>query len=280
MIRATILGCGSSGGVPRIGNRWGACDPSNPKNRRRRCALLVERVGEHGVTRVLIDTGPDLVWQLIDANVTTVDAVVYTHPHADHTHGIDDIRQLAYNAHQRMAVWADAPTTAALLDRFGYVFETPPGSAYPPVADLNLIEGAFGIDGAGGLLPFLPFRVQHGDITALGFRIGGLVYLPDVSFIPEECWPLIDGAEIFVCDALRLTPHPSHAHLALALDWIARSKAQRGVVTNMHIDLDYAETLAATPPNVIPAHDGLVIEVGVDAPAPRPLAEASLEFGA
>ena len=272
MIRATILGCGSSGGVPRIGNRWGACDPSNPKNRRRRCALLVERLGDHGITRVLVDTGPDMVWQLIDANVSTVDAVVYTHPHADHIHGIDDIRQLAYNAHQRVPVWADAPTTEALVERFGYIFETPENSSYPPVADLNLIEGAFGIDGAGGLIPFLPFRVQHGDITALGFRIGGLVYLPDVSFIPGDCWPLIEGAEAFVCDALRITPHPSHAHLALALDWIERSRAERGVVTNMHIDLDYAETLAATPDNVIPAHDGLVIEVGVEAPAPQPLA--------
>lgn len=274
MIRATILGCGSSGGVPRIGNRWGACDPANPKNRRRRCSLLVQRAGPHGTTRVLVDTGPDMVWQLIDADVATVDAVVYTHPHADHVHGIDDIRQLAYNAHQRMQLWADAPTSRALRDRFGYIFETPPGSNYPPVADLNPVEGAFGIDGAGGLIPFLPFRVSHGDITALGFRIGGLVYLPDVSFIPEECWPLIEGAEVFVCDALRLTPHPSHAHLALALDWIARSGARRGVVTNMHIDLDYAETMAATPAHVVPAHDGMVIEVGLTAPAPRPLAEA------
>lgn len=274
MIRATILGCGSSGGVPRIGNRWGACDPANPKNRRRRCSLLVQRAGPHGITRVLVDTGPDMVWQLIDADVATVDAVVYTHPHADHVHGIDDIRQLAYNAHQRMQLWADAPTSRALRDRFGYIFETPPGSNYPPVADLNPVEGAFGIDGAGGLIPFLPFRVSHGDITALGFRIGGLVYLPDVSFIPEECWPLIEGAEVFVCDALRLTPHPSHAHLALALDWIARSGARRGVVTNMHIDLDYAETMAATPAHVVPAHDGMVIEVGLNAPSPRPLAEA------
>ncbi|TRW96793.1 MBL fold metallo-hydrolase [Paracoccus sp. M683] len=276
MIRATILGCGSSGGVPRIGNRWGDCDPENPKNRRRRCSLLVEREGDHGTTRVLIDTGPDMVWQLLDAQVATVDAVVYTHPHADHVHGIDDIRQLAYNAHQRVPVWADQPTSTALMGRFGYIFETPEGSGYPPVADLHLIEGAFGIDGAGGLIEFLPFRVQHGEITALGFRIGGLVYLPDVSFIPETAWPLIDGAEVFVCDALRLTPHPSHAHLALTLDWIRRSRAARAVITNMHIDMDYAAVMASTPDHVIPAHDGLVVVAGPGAPTPQPLDEAAI----
>ena len=173
-----------------------------------------------------------------------------------------------------MQVWADAPTSAALIERFGYIFKTPPGSFYPPVAELNLIDGPIGIEGAGGLLELLPFRVSHGEITALGFRIGGLVYLPDVSMIPDAAWPLIEGAEVFICDALRLTPHPSHAHLALTLDWIARARARRGVVTNMHIDLDYAETLAATPAHVVPAHDGLVIEAGLDAPAPRPLLEA------
>lgn len=274
MIRATILGCGSSGGVPRIGNRWGECDPTNPKNRRRRCSLLVERAGEHGITRVLIDTGPDMVWQLLDADIATVDAIVYTHAHADHVHGIDDIRQLAYNAHQRMQLWADAPTSDALRERFGYIFETPPGSGYPPVADLNVIEAAVNIDGPGGLMQLRPFRVNHGEISALGFRIGGLVYLPDVSMIPDDAWPLIEGAEVFICDALRPTPHPSHAHLALTLDWIARSGAARGIITNMHIDMDYAAVAAGTPENVIPAHDGLVIEVGNDAPSLQPLPKA------
>lgn len=274
MIRATILGCGSSGGVPRIGNRWGDCDPTNPRNRRRRCALLVERDGAEGSTRVLIDTGPDMVVQLLDAGVETVDAVVYTHPHADHVHGIDDIRQLAYNARARLPLWADQPTSAALLSRFGYIFETPPGSGYPPVAVLNLIDGPIRIEGAGGVIELLPFRVQHGEITALGFRIGGLVYLPDVSDIPADCWPLIEGADLFICDALRMVPHPSHAHLALTLDWIARARPKRAVITNMHIDMDYETVMAITPDHVIPAHDGLVVEAGLAAPAPRPLAEA------
>ncbi|WP_295047342.1 MBL fold metallo-hydrolase [uncultured Paracoccus sp.] len=266
MIRATILGCGSSGGVPRIGNRWGACDPANPKNRRRRCALLVERPGPDGTTQVLIDTGPDLVPQLLDAQVGTLDAVVYTHAHADHIHGIDDLRQLAQNAGTRIPAWADMPTTDSLRDRFGYIFHTPPGSYYPPVCDLHLIDGAITVDGPGGPVTLIPFRVQHGEITALGLRIGGLVYLPDVSGIPDAAWPLIRDADVFICDALRPQPHPSHAHLAQALDWIARSGARRGVLTNMHIDMDYQTVLDTTPDHIRPAFDGMVITTTPDAP--------------
>ena len=266
MIRATILGCGSSGGVPRLGNRWGDCDPANPKNRRRRCSLLVERPGTDGVTQVLIDTGPDLVPQLLDAGVATLDAVVYTHAHADHIHGIDDLRQLAYNGGKRIPAWADMPTSESLLDRFGYVFETPPGSYYPPVCDLHLIDGTITVDGPGGPVTLIPFRVQHGEITALGLRIGGLVYLPDVSEIPPDAWPLIEGADMFVCDALRPQPHPSHAHLAQALDWITRSGVPRAVLTNMHIDMDHATVAAITPAHVHPAHDGMVIETTSDSP--------------
>lgn len=272
MIRATILGCGSSGGVPRLGGRWGACDPNNPKNRRRRCSLLVERPGPDGVTQVLIDTGPDMAPQLIDANVATLDAVIYTHAHADHIHGIDDLRQLVFNARRIMPVWADAPTSEALLDRFGYIFESPLGSFYPPIAKLNQLVGPVTIDGPGGGITFQPFRVQHGNITALGFRIGGLVYLPDVSDIPEDAWPLINGAELFICDALRYEPHPTHAHLAQALKWLERSACPRGVVTNMHIDMDYDEVMERTPEHILPAFDGMVVEVSDDAPAPTEVA--------
>ncbi|SNR44000.1 MBL fold metallo-hydrolase [Paracoccus sediminis] len=266
MIRATILGCGSSGGVPRLGNRWGDCDPANPKNRRRRCSLLVERPGADGTTQVLVDTGPDLVPQLLDANVATLDAVVYTHPHADHVHGIDDLRQVAYNAGRRIPAWADMPTSEALLGRFGYIFETPPGSFYPPICDLRRIDGPIIVTGPGGPVTLIPFRVQHGEITALGLRIGGLVYLPDVSDIPHPAWPLIHGAEVFVCDALRPAPHPSHAHLAQALDWIAHAGTPRAVLTNMHIDMDHATVAATTPDHVQPAFDGMVIETTSDTP--------------
>lgn len=264
MIRATILGCGSSGGVPRLGGRWGECDPANPRNRRRRCSLLVERLGAAGVTRVLIDTGPDFVPQMLDADVGELDAVVYTHPHADHIHGIDDLRQVVFNMHRIIPVWADAQTEAALRSRFGYIFETPEGSSYPPVCEIAPILGPFSVEGAGGVIDFLPFAVSHGDIPALGFRIGpgpGLVYLPDVLAIPEAAWPAILGCEVFICDALRRTPHPSHAHLALALEWIARSGCARGVITNMHIELDYDAVMAETPAHVVPAHDGLRIEL-------------------
>lgn len=265
MIRATILGCGSSGGVPRIGRIWGACDPANPRNRRRRCALLVERIGAAGRTQVLIDTGPDLVPQLLDAGVARLDAVLWTHAHADHIHGIDDLRQVALNTRALVETWADAPTATVLERRFGYIFETPPGSSYPPVCRLNRIRGDVVIAGAGGALRFTPFTVSHGDIDALGFRIatpgGGIVYLPDVLAIPEEAWPLIEGAEVFICDALRRKPHPSHAHLALTLEWMARSRTPRGVLTNMHHDLDFATVAAETPAHVEPAFDGMVIEV-------------------
>ena len=266
MIRATILGCGSSGGVPRLGGLWGDCDPTNPKNRRRRCSLLVQREGPEGVTQLVIDTGPDFAPQMLDAGVAVLDAVVYTHAHADHIHGIDDVRQLVFNSGQMMPVWADTPTTQALVTRFGYIFQTPPGSQYPPVCALNLIEGEVCITGAGGTIRLEPFAVQHGNITALGFRIRGedargLVYLPDVSAIPPEAWEQIMGAEVFICDALRRTPHPSHTHLARTLQWFARAGIPRCVITNMHLDMDYDTLMAETPLYVVPAHDGMVVEV-------------------
>ncbi|MGR3271798.1 MBL fold metallo-hydrolase [Thalassococcus profundi] len=258
-MRFTILGCGSSGGVPRLGGHWGDCDPGNPRNTRRRCSMLVERETEAGVTRVLIDTSPDLRAQLLDAGVGRLDAVVYTHAHADHVHGIDDLRMIVFNMRARLPVWADAETRAALLDRFGYAFVQPEGSSYPPILDMNLIDGAFEIDGAGGAVPFLPFRVNHGGIDALGFRIGGLAYLPDVAQIPEACWPVLEGLDCWVLDALRRKPHPTHAHLAQSLDWIDRMAPRRAVLTNMHIDLDYATLEAETPEHITPAYDGMVL---------------------
>lgn len=271
MIRAVILGCGSSGGVPRLGDKWGECDPENPKNRRRRCALLVQRFAPDDpgkVTQIVIDTGPDFANQMLDAGVAELDAIFYTHPHADHIHGIDDVRQLVFNRGAVMPVWADAATGHALTTRFSYIFATPPGSQYPPVCALNLIEGEVQVDGAGGGIRMRPFTVQHGRIEALGFRIqtragdqGGLVYLPDVSAIPDAAWPVIRGAEVFICDALRREPHPSHAHLAQTLEWFDHSGISDCIITDMHIDLDYEKVMAETPDHIRPAHDGLVVEV-------------------
>ncbi len=255
----TILGCGSSGGVPRLGGHWGACDPTNPKNTRRRCSLLVTRKGVQGTTRVLIDTTPDLRSQLLDAGVGELDAVVYTHSHADHVHGLDDLRMIVFNIRQRLQVWADGPTGNALLDRFGYAFVQPKGSAYPPICELNTIVDDVTISGAGGPITLSPFEVTHGNIDALGFRIGDLAYLPDVSEIPDAIWPKLDGLAVWIVDALRRTPHPSHSHLDNTLAWIARAKPKLAVLTNMHIDLDYVSVDRETPDHVTPAFDGMTI---------------------
>jgi len=258
-LRFTILGCGSSGGVPRIGGDWGDCDPANPKNRRRRCSLLVERITAEGTTTVLVDTSPDMRDQLLDAGVQGMDGVVYTHSHADHMNGIDDLRQLTYRQRRRIPVWADGPTQEALLGRFGYAFVQPPGSPYPPILDLNTIDGTFPVPGAGGEIAFTPFRADHGSTDALGFRIGPLAYLPDAVDIPEESWPILSGLDCWIVDALRRKPHPTHAHLGLTLDWIARAKPARAVITDMHIDLDHDTLLAELPPHIRPAFDGMVI---------------------
>ncbi|SMR71134.1 phosphoribosyl 1,2-cyclic phosphate phosphodiesterase [Aliiroseovarius halocynthiae] len=258
----TILGCGSSGGVPRLGGNWGDCDPGNPKNRRTRCSALVTRVGDDGgVTRVLIDTSPDMRSQLLDADVGALDAVVYTHSHADHMHGIDDLRMIVYNMRKRVPVWADSPTQTALMSRFGYAFVQPEGSSYPPILDLHTINSDVVIGGAGGGIRLTPFKVRHGNMDSLGFRIGDLAYLPDVSAIPEDVTHILQGLETFVIDALRRTPHPTHFSLDDALHWISQTGAKQGVLTNMHIDLDHATVEAETPGNVIAAFDGMVLPI-------------------
>lgn len=270
-LKITILGCGSSGGVPRFGGedgsgRWGACDPTDPRNRRSRCALLVEQEGPEGVTRALIDTGPDIRQQLLDARTPAVDGVLYTHDHADHLHGIDDLRLVVHHRRQLLDVWADAKTMDTIENRFGYVFKTPEGSAYPPILIPHLItedhlawNAPVRIEGAGGAIEAWPFYAQHGRLPALGFRIGAMAYLPDANAIFEETWPKLDGLDLWIVDALRIEPHPSHAHLALTLEWIEKARPSRAVLTNLNVELDYRETEAACPPRVIPAVDGMVV---------------------
>lgn len=263
-VKFTILGCGSSGGVPRLGGLWGDCDPENPKNRRTRCSLLVEKTGPNGTTRVLIDTSPDLRAQLLDANIGTLDAVIYTHPHADHVHGIDDLRMIVFNRRERLPVWADGSTQDSLLSRFAYAFVQPAGSSYPPILDMNTIgDEDVEIAGDGGTLRLTPFQVAHGNIDALGFRIGALAYLPDVSDIPEETWPVLNGLEYWILDALRRTPHPTHAHLERSLEWISRAAPKHAVLTNMHIDLDYDTLQSETADHITPAFDGMTIVIEV-----------------
>ncbi len=256
-LAVTILGCGSSGGVPRLGGHWGACDPKNPRNHRRRCSLLVELTGADGVTRVLIDSSPDLRMQLLDAGVGWLDGVVYTHQHADHVHGLDDLRMIVFNRRERLPVWADSDTTNALISRFGYAFVQPEGSNYPPILDLRNIDGAFAVEGPGGAIPFQPFRVVHGRIDALGFRIHDVAYLPDVSAMPDDNWSVLEGLDLWILDSLRYTPHPTHINYETALEWIGRAAPKQAVLTNMHIDLDYETVAANVPAGVQPAYDGL-----------------------
>ena len=265
-LRFTILGCASSGGVPRIGPKgpvWGACDPENPRNRRRRCSLLVQRIGEGGKTTVLIDAGPDVREQLIDAGAGWLNAVVLSHDHADHVHGIDDLRMVVFNRRARLPCWMDEQTEATMNRRFGYVFETPQGSSYPAIMDRHRIDGPITIDGRGGEITLHPFRVPHGEVTALGFRVGPVAYSPDVSDISPEGWDALKGADCWITDALRYTPHPSHANVETALSWIERAAPNRAILTNLHVDLDYVTLAAETPAHVEPAYDGLVLEYPV-----------------
>lgn len=260
-LKITILGCGSSGGVPRVGVGWGACNPENPKNQRRRCSVLVEQNRPGGTTAVLVDTSPDLREQLLGAAVTKLDAVLYTHEHADHTHGIDDLRPLVIKMRRRMPVYADRQTSELLLSRFSYCFQSPAGSKYPPILDAHLLTPgrSIVIDGDGGAMPVSPFRMVHGDIDALGFRFGSIAYAPDVSFMPEATFDYLQDLDVLIIDALRYTPHPTHFSVAEALEVIERVRPRRAVLTNLHTDLDYDGLRRQLPAHVEPAYDGMEI---------------------
>jgi phosphoribosyl 1,2-cyclic phosphate phosphodiesterase len=262
-LRLTILGCGSSAGVPRVGVGWGACDPIDPKNRRRRCSVLVEQTGPDGaVTTVLVDTGPDVRDQLLGANVRRLDAVLYTHEHADHIHGIDDLRPLAIVQRHRIPVYADRVTSELLMMRFGYCFETPAGSSYPPILKMHHLKPGVltSVEGPGGVIQAMPFRMVHGDIDTLGFRFGSIAYAPDVSEMPEESLRYLEGLDVLILDALRYTPHPSHFSVSEALALIETFKPKRAILTNLHTDLDYEKLRHELPPQVEPAYDGMQIE--------------------
>jgi phosphoribosyl 1,2-cyclic phosphate phosphodiesterase len=263
-LRFTILGCGSSMGVPRVALGWGACDPSDPKNRRRRCSLLIEQISENGgVTRAVIDTSPDLRNQMLDAGVERLDGVLITLGHADHTHGIDDLRPFFVRQRLEIPLFLDAVTSKALRGKFDYCFETQPGTDYPPiVVERRLTPGTtVAIEGQGGALSVLPIRQDHGDIASLGFRVGGLAYSADVKAIPPESLPALANLDVWIVDALRYNPHPSHMNLDEALAWIERVKPRRAILTNLHADLDYEALRAKLPVNVEPAFDGMTLEL-------------------
>ena len=263
-LKITILGCGSSGGVPRVGFGWGDCDPNEPRNRRRRCALLVAQIADHGGrTSVLIDAGPDLREQLLSVNCHHLDAVLLTHDHADHVHGIDDLRGIVLRHRARLNVYMDRRTSIGVLSRFGYAFHAPANSDYPPIfTQCDIIAGEkLTIHGAGGALDFLPFDVHHGHIDALGFRIGPVAYTPDVHDIPASSLAALEGLDVWIIDALRHSKHLSHFNLDEALEWIERMQPRQGILTNMHHDMDYADLCQRLPDHIRPAHDGFEIEI-------------------
>jgi phosphoribosyl 1,2-cyclic phosphate phosphodiesterase len=271
MLRVTILGCGSSGGVPRPALGWGACDPANPRNRRRRCSLLVERGEGAALTRVLVDTSPDLREQLLDADVDWVDGIFYTHEHADHTHGIDDLRSLYIRRHRRLDAYVDEATSRVLLGRFGYCFTTPPGSAYPPILNEHRVTVGTPVEiaGEGGVITVLPFLQDHGDIPSLGYRFGPVAYSSDLVGLPDASLAALAGLDLWIVDALRYRPHPSHFSVDDALAWIQRIRPKHAILTNMHSDIDYAELRAKLPANVEPAYDGLAVRLDADSSSER-----------
>ncbi len=251
-MRLTILGCGTSGGVPRIGNDWGDCDPSEPRNRRRRASVCVES----GQSRIVVDTSPDFRDQCLDAGIDRLDGVVYTHDHADHCHGIDDLRFLAYAMRQRVDVYSDRHTLDRLRQRFDYCFETPEGSLYPPIVRSHVVDGPFTV----GDIDVVPFAQRHGDMDSLGLRFGPIAYSTDVVDLDEAAFAALEGVQVWVVDALRYEPHPTHANLATTLGWIERVKPTRAVLTHMNFELDYRTLLNELPGGVEPAYDGMVID--------------------
>ncbi|MGE5722307.1 MAG: MBL fold metallo-hydrolase [Sphingomonadales bacterium] len=252
-MKLRVLGCGTSSGVPRIGNDWGECDPSEPKNRRRRVSILVE----HDDTRILVDTSPDLREQLLDAGVSSLNAVIWTHDHADHCHGIDDLRQLFHFAGEPIAGYARTETLDTLTLRFDYAFEGKGG--YPPVAEARLLPDAMDVG---------PIRVRiadqpHGAITSAGIRFDAdgksIAYSTDFNELTDEMTALFEGVDVWVVDALRRRPHPTHPHLAQALDWISRVRPARAILTHMDNSMDYRTLRAELPADVEPGYDGLEV---------------------
>ncbi|NNE41042.1 MAG: MBL fold metallo-hydrolase [Marinicaulis sp.] len=267
-LRTTILGCGSSGGVPRFGGadgkgEWGACDPDEPKNRRSRCSILVSRVSAAAdKTNVLIDTSPDMREQLLAAQCAALDAVLFTHDHADQCHGIDDLRVFALNMRKRMPVYLDEETSGFIAKRFQYCFEQTPGSMYPAILDRREIPPngeAFSIDGNAGAISIIPFLQYHGGVNSLGFRIGDMAYSSDVVDLPDKSFEILEGVNTWIVDALQYKPHKTHAHLEKTLEWIARVKPELAVLTNLHIHMDYQTLKRELPEGVIPAYDGMVL---------------------
>ncbi len=273
-LRVTLLGCGSSGGVPRFGGPdgagdWGACDPLEPKNRRTRCSVLFQKAHpqfgfKHDeISSVLVDTSPDMRAQLLAAKCSRLDAVLFTHDHADQCHGIDDLRVFALQMRRRMPTYIDEATAGTLLSRFDYCFTQKPGSFYPPIlkkVSMPPCGEEFGIEGPSGTIPTIAFLQHHGGVNSLGFRCGPIAYSSDVVGLPEASFEVLDGVHTWIVHALQYKPHKTHAHLDLTLEWIERVKPERAILTNLHTPMDYQTLKKALPAGVEPAFDGMQVE--------------------
>jgi phosphoribosyl 1,2-cyclic phosphate phosphodiesterase len=273
MLEVTILGCGSSGGVPRADGNWGVCDPADPKNRRSRCSMMIRRPTGEGPERwttAVVDASPEFRLQTADAGAKRLDALLLTHDHADQSHGIDDIRAFAMIQRARIPCWADPPTTQTMLTRFGYIFHGEKG--YPAIADLVAVPPhgePWVVEGPSGAIPVVTFDQDHGPIRSLGYRFGPLAYSSDVLQLDEAAFRALEGLDVWIVDALRYTPHPTHAHVDRALGWIERVQPRRAILTNLHIDLDYRELSRRLPAGVEVAYDGMRIEVGTAGEKPQ-----------
>ncbi|MBA5724529.1 MBL fold metallo-hydrolase [Candidatus Liberibacter sp.] len=257
----TILGCSSSPAVPRITGDWGRCDPRNPKNRRTRSSLKVSRISADGdFTTVIVDTGPDFYTQMLRESVSSIDAVFYTHGHADHIHGINDLRGYFLKKKNPIPIYAHPVCMQNLVDSFGYCFEAPKGSLYPPIVIPFVIEENYKpirIEGAGGVIEVIPLLQKHGTISSLGFRFGDVAYCTDVNEFPDESLENLQNLDVLILDSLKNDTHRGHFSLSESLNQIAIIKPKRAILTHMHVDLDYETVLRSTPENVVPAFDGM-----------------------
>jgi phosphoribosyl 1,2-cyclic phosphate phosphodiesterase len=261
----TILGSGSSAGVPRADGNWGVCDPNEPKNHRSRCSMLVRRLSGEGAkhdTTALIDTAPDFRLQSVRAGIGRLDAVLMTHDHADQAHGLDDVRAFALIQRQRIPVHMDKATQNSLTRRFSYIFKTEGG--YPAICDDHLIPPhatPWSVKGPSGEIPIITFDQDHGSVRSVGYRMGDVAYSSDVVDLDPAAFAALEGVKVWIVDALRYLPHPTHAHVDKALEWIAKLRPERAILTNLHLDLDYNELARRLPDGVEVGYDGLRFEM-------------------
>lgn len=253
-MKVHILGCGSAGGVPSLSRGWGECDPSNPKNRRRRPSIMIEQ----GRTQVLVDTGADIREQLWEKQIRHLDGVIYTHDHADHLNGIDDLREINRAMMAPIPIYGFPEVMANIQTRFSYVIGGPEeGSAgiFRPMLLPNAVNESFAI----GNVTFLPIEQDHGYGRTMGIRFGDFAYSTDLVHLSEAAFEILAGTRVWIIGCLMRQPHPTHAHLDRVLEWIARVKPERAILTHMTPLLDYQSLKESLPTGIEPAYDGMIL---------------------